>query len=381
MNNIFEEIMKESRAQLNESVRRIRKRDKKVENMKFPLNKLKVESRRVFEDEDFDNSEFDIEDEVSVDDGKVDDDEVVLVIDPEISANDEVPEDAAESMVGDLVYKCPVCGSNYVCDCDPTKNEGIEVDDEGVPTECPICGDESEQILIGEISPAEEAKPEDSEELEPQKVEDEVDTEVDEEEIPEDEDEDFEEESLKAEGSVIKEDIDDEKVTEDEDEDFEEEEEPLDLEVDIPEESVVEEKEETPSIEIKDSDVELVFDDSRFESMMTKLIRENYKGTPLFKASKIVATGNQLKVEYVVRDGKKVSRGTLIGEGYDPSARVMTINFKDQGVFTEALTDTPSFIIECVRLKSVVRPTSVKYDYKVKVNESLYQVKGSVGLK
>ena len=151
MASIFEELMSVN-SNLTESVRPS-VHGKKVESKKIPFKNLKVESVKVFEDADFDDLDQQFDAQPTEDNP----DEVVLVIDPEIQSGDEIPEDAAEKMVGDLVYKCPVCGSNYVCGCDPEMQEGIELDDEGVPVECPICGDDAEQILVGEIAPAEDA--------------------------------------------------------------------------------------------------------------------------------------------------------------------------------------------------------------------------------
>lgn len=423
-NSIFEELMAQNR-QLSEGVKPSRKSSKKVTEdvKKINVKKLKFESRRVFEETDFDE----LDKQFAVDPEDSNEDEVVLVIDPEIPADEEVPEDAAEQMIGDEVYKCPICGANYVCDCDAEHTEGIEVDEDGVPTECPICGDDSEQILIGEIAPAEGAGEETD--LDPQEVEEEED----EIEVPEDdvivdeEEEEVETESLhEAFGSELddakvsayfdgqtkswKEGTDGRievtfkdgsvqsfskgifegcKVTEDEDPvveigDPEVSEGGLVLDVAPLQDGDVDElpEVEEPVVGIDAEVVNLNLDDKRFESMMTKMIRENFKFDPSFKITRASAQGNRLKIEYVVRSAKtKGIKGVLVAEGFNRNTRTMSLKFKDKGAFTESFTRTPAIVMECVRIRNCVIPTKMKYDFKKKVNESMYRVAGSVSTK
>lgn len=191
MANIFEELM-QSHAKLTESLKPS-KPQSRCNCKKFSCKKFRLESLRIFEDVDLDelDAEFDVDPE------EASEDEVVLIIDPELPTDEEVPEEAAENIVGDLVYKCPVCGANYVCDPE-NENEFLSVDEEGVPTECPVCGDDSEQILVGEIAPAEEVEGEDNQEMEPVDSEDEEEESEEDEEVEEDfEEEEYQEESLR----------------------------------------------------------------------------------------------------------------------------------------------------------------------------------------
>lgn len=363
--SIFEELMKRSSG-LTESVSFDHKSaEKKVESRKIKVSNIKVESRKIFEDTDYDDL-----DQQFANTDEVNDDEVVLVIDPELPSDEEPAENAAEEMIGDKVYKCPICGSNYVCDCDAAQEESIEVDENGVPVECPICGDDADQILIGEIAPTEDAGEES--ELDPVKPEDDEQNEEtsdeseETEEVPEDEE--VEEESLKKVESFEE---------NSEDECSEEECPECTLELADP---VEEHEEEAPAVVVKDSDVTLTLDDARFESLMTKMIKENYNNAPKFKLSKVSMSSKsgRMRIEYFVKEGKKVSKGVLIGEGFNKDKRVSRINFVDQGIFTESFAKTPSFIVECVLIKGSVRPVAISYDYKVKVNEQYYRVKGKV---
>ena len=465
MSSIFEELMGANRS-LTESTEVINRKTKKIkEARKLSVKNIKVESRKIFEETDFDE----LDQEFAKDVTDENPDEVVLVIDPELPSDEEPAENAAEEMVGDKVYKCPVCGSNYVCDCDPTQNENVEVDEAGVPTECPICGDDADQILVGEIAPAEDAgektelDPVDSDDAEKNEEKfDEAEETVPEEEV---EEESLKEESLKEEkgrhvkfetddfipntedgetaeslakeynvkitpvgisrldypiyeiegdfdnvvrlfagaggdlewtaknisdmdGNVVarkeeslKEDFAEEEAVPECDECPECTEEPA-LDLVVPEEvpAPVVEKEEAPKVEIKDSNVELVLDDSRFESMMTKMVKENYKGDPQFKVTRVVRNKNsgKMRIEYFVREGKKVTKGTLVGEGFNPDTRVSRIKFTDKGAFTESFAKTPSFVVECVRIKNSIKPVSMTYNFKVKVNEQYYRVEGKI---
>lgn len=388
MPNIFEELMAQNR-NLTEGVKPKKKVSRQVKESavkKIPVKKIKLESRRVFESEDIE----DLDNQFAVDPENSNDDEVVLVIDPEVPADEVVPEDAAEQMIGDEVYKCPICGANYVCNCESCQNEGIEVDENGVPSECPICGDDAEQILVGEIAPTENAGEPD--ELDPVGPDDGEDEES-EEDLENDEplDDSVEEQC----GSSVKKESrripyrGRRKVSEDVCPDCGEvdcvcdlDDSPLELiDADPATVDTDDEGDDFAQVKIDTDVVNLNLDDTRFESMMTKMIRENYKFNPSFKITKAVhRTGaDQLRLEYVIREkGKKPCKGVLVAEGFSGKSRKMTLKFKDKGAFTESFTKTPSFIVECVRVRNNVIPTSMKYDFKKRVNESVYRVYGSV---
>ena len=485
---------------------------------KINCKNLKVESRQYFEE----NSLDDLEKQFVISDVETPD-EVVLVIDPEVQNSEELPEDAAEEMVGDQVYKCPVCGSNYVCD---EETEAVDLDEFGVPIVCPICGDDADQILVGEIAPADDAprkevdmplQDNDEEAPEEEEVVDIDDTEevIEEDlgvdlakyqkwvdydmkrygrisdktndlikkaglQVIKDQYGDYEVTagSYKAEAKKIKEDVEvkltdegelsvkvDPDKTDVEDEvvevtppeeeiiDTTEEEEVIEedlgtdiakyqkwvdydmkrygrisdktnklikdaglelvkdqygdyevitgkdecysvkeskvckdesidddnfMELDVEEEKEEEVKEE-PKVYVKDSEVDLIFDDVRFERMMNKLLGENYKNHPRFLTRRVSSKDNTLRVEYFVRSNQKTKKGILIGEGFDASKNVLKVSFRDQGVFTESTkSKNPMMVVEFVRLKDRVIPTKMAYNYKVKVNESYYRVKGQI---
>lgn len=372
--NIFEELMA-GQSTLTEGVnRKSQKKTTKVESKKIPLNKLKVESMKILEDyEDYDE----LDDQFAKDPEEVEDGEVVLVIDPEANPNEEVPEDAAEDMVGDSVYKCPICGANYVCDCDAAKTEGIEVDENNVPTECPVCGDDAEQILIGEIAPAEDAGEEAP--LDPTDVDDNDDSEDD----VEDED-DIIEDSFKRRGARrvkenktrrkrVKEDLDN-VCPECGEEDCICDGDALELADPVTEEPA------EPAVAVNADNVYIDFDEKKLESIMNSFLHENYKGALSFKVTRGTYRNGTLKLEYVVRSGRKsMKKGVLAFEGYNMTKRarrVVSLKGKDKGAFTESFTRKPAFILECVCVRNKIVPTSLKYNFTKRVNESLYKVSG-----
>lgn len=376
MPNIFEQLMTQNR-QLTESNLKARQSAKSLgEAKKISASKIKLESRRICEETDADE----LDAQFAVDPEDSEESEVVLVVDPELPADEEVPEDAAENMIGDKVYKCPICGANYVCNCN-AENESIEVDENGVPSECPICGDDVDQILVGEIAPAEGAGEEIDEEPATSEDEEEIDDIIDDEipeEVPEDEDEEFEE---SVDPAFQDDTADDTTVTESIDLDDEVD---YDADVDDVDGSLVldtdsAEEDGSATVSIDADTVNLRIDESRLESMMNTMMKENFKFNPVFKVKRALRDGKILRLEYVVRQGKKSFKGVLRAEGFDPSRHEMTLRVKDRGVFTESFTKTPSFVIECVCIRNTVIPTALRYDFKRTVNESVYRVVGSAG--
>ena len=479
MANIFEELMNHN-SSLTESIKPTKvTKESKCNCKKIKANRFRVESIKIFEDADFaELAELDTKFAVDVDDNEAED-EVVLVIDPEIPADDEVPEDAAEQLVGDYVYKCPICGANYVCACDAVETEAIEVDENGVPTECPICGDDADQILVGEIAPVEEVKDtEEEHEMQPVEVE-------------EDEEEEVIEDSLKRKITSfgrrkVKEDLDVEVKADDSSKvevEVNPEEEKVEVKVDSGSEAVeasefeIEPDEEVFSDEVEfeeacgkskshrrvseselsddvakyqkwvdydmkrygkisgrtqdlldkaglevvkdqygdyevtakykaegcksegckeDEDEDkrpmrrrparrstkesksLIFANKTFDTLMTKLIRENYKGTPKFITTKASLKEGKFVLKYIVTNNDKSYNGTLVAEGFKKNASKFTLKMKDKGVFTESYTRDPSFLVACNTVNGKVTPASIKYDYTHKVNEQVYRLHGTI---
>ena len=191
LKNLYVEDAKKS---VKESVKKTGRRPLKKEAVKqipkIAKSKLKVESLGFMEDAEEDVFDFTPEDEV------------VVVIDPEMEEVPEGEEDAiedAQELIGDTICKCSLCGANYVCDCESTIEEDIDGEVETVVEDgvCPVCGEDGPQIVVGEIVPTDDVEVSDEEDKVDVDVDVDVDTEEDDEGFDEEDfDIDFEEEEV-----------------------------------------------------------------------------------------------------------------------------------------------------------------------------------------
>ena len=337
------------RKSVKESVRRA---GKKRVPFNIPANKLKLESLSFFKEADEDTT-----DDVTAD--YTPEDDVVIVVDPDM---DEVPEDvedaeaAAEELIGSHVCKCAICGANYVTDAEIT--EETEIKDET----CPVCGEVGDQIVVGVITPTEELSDEDSDEL----YGDEGDF------------EDFEEE-----GEV-----------EDNGEDFEEEE-----EEEVEEESLARPVRHTVRRRFESAkrrpmrrtapasrkvENTLGFDEVSLNRMLTTFAKENYANVRSIKISKGSVRGTRLTLEGVVTTTKGSKQPIkFVARDFKKAPR-MTIGFKEIGPFTESVKNAgPTFTLECVMKGSNIVPAALRYSYKaknagMKESRQTYSVTGRV---
>jgi hypothetical protein len=323
---------------------------KKIRPFNIPANKLKLESLKSF-------LEADGDDDISVDatTDYTPEDDVVLVIDPDM---EETPEDtddaieAAEDLVGQHVCKCAICGANYVTDEEIT--EDVEIEDQ----ECPVCGETGDQIVVGVITPTEELSDEDEEDI--------TDVEVD-------EDDDFDEDE---------EDVDVEVDEDDEDDDFEESVKRSRMRTMRRRAESVRRKPISKKSSKMDEDYS--FDEITFNRMLTRFAKENYSNVKSVKISKGSVRGNRLTLEGIVTTTKGSKRSIkFVAENFKPSSR-MSIKFKEYGPFTESVKNSgATFIVECVCKSNKIIPAALKYSYKAKnagIRESrnLYSVTGKV---
>ena len=347
--NVFELTNQELRKSADEETKKkavkesvSRKSSKKP--FSIPVNKIKLESlKRFLEDADEDS-------EVVSD--YTPEDEVVLVIDPDM---DEVPEDVeeaeevAEDLIGSHVCKCAICGANYVTD------EDLSEDMEVVDDTCPVCGETGDQIVVGVITPTEELSDEDKEDIE--------DIDIEAEEETGDGEEDFEVEETE----------------EEEDEDFEES---------VKRSRMRTMRRKAESVRKKPLAVKKAmseapqFDEVTFNRMLTTFAKENYSNVKFVKISKGTIRGSKLTLEGVVTTTKGSKRRIkFVCENFKKSSR-MSLKFKEFGPFTESVKNIgATFIVECVSRKDTIIPVSLRYSFKTMsagMNESLYSVTGKV---
>ena len=368
-----ESVKKPAKKVVKESAKKIVKKSKKVEKLtkKIPVNKIQLESLQFVEDAEENGEIIDYTPE----------EDVVLVIDPEMEetpATEEEAEEAAEELVGDLVCKCAICGANYICDCEDITTEDLESED----AECPICGETGEQIIIGEITPTEEVE-------ETEEVEDEEEVEVD------DEDGDVEEVEVVDDAEVV-DDLADDEFEEDEVEEDEfvgtEEEDDFGESINRAKNRTALRREATArrratKVESKKTfksrkpvteNKAINLDEVTLNRMLTKFAKENYDNVRFVKITNGKYQGSKLTLEGTVLTKKGSKRATKFTCENFTTGKAITAKFVETGVFTEGASNKPSFIVNFQTRKGVITPVSLRYSYKVTENKDKYLVSGKV---
>lgn len=348
---------------------------------KIPANKIKLESLSFIKEAEEDDEVIDY----------TPDEDVVLVIDPEMDETPETVEDAeeaAEELVGDYVCKCSICGANYVCDCeDVDVNEDLEIE-EG---ECPVCGETGEQIVVGEIAPAEVADDEAED-----GAEDAVDVDVDADDVDDADDE------SSVDIDINVDDVDDFDVDADADDEYEESISRAKRRTALRRESkAINRKPMRKSVRAKNESrvlarkparkpmpkraameskaTEYNFDDATMSRMLTSFAKENYDNVRFVKITKANCRRNRLTLEGVVVTKKGSKRATkFVAENFAPKS-TMRVNFTETGAFTEsAVTKGSQFTVNFVTKGKTITPTALNYNYVVKENRNAWEVKGRV---
>lgn len=339
---------------VKESVRRMRKVTRKPFNIS--ANKIKFESLKRFLEGDIEDAELDVTADYTPED------DVVLVIDPDM---EEVPEDTdeaiaeAEDLVGQHVCKCAICGANYVTDAEI--NEEVEIEDQ----ECPVCGETGDQIVVGVITPTEELSDEDAEDIDDVEVDETEETEDGgEEEFEEEEvDDDFEESVKRSRMRTMRRRAESVRRT------------PAKRNV-----GVVQRKKAVS--ESKDTDY--CFDEVTFNRMLTRFAKENYSNIKSVRIAKGTVRGTKMTLEGLVTTtlgSKRTIR--FVCENFKPSKR-MSIKFKEIGPFTESVkNEGATFVVECVLKGTKIIPAALRYSFKaknagIKESKGLYSVTGKV---
>lgn len=335
------------------------------------------------------------------------DEEVVLVIDPEMEETPETVEDAeaeAEDIVGDIVCKCSICGANYLCDCDSIE-EDLE-EEEGV---CPVCGETGEQIVVGEITPAEDVEVSDDEEEVDVDDEEEVDVDVDDDFADDDSDVDVD----------INIDVDGEEEEEEEEDEYEESiqrakrrtmlrresaklsaKRPLARKLSAKKpatesklsakrpavESKLSAKRPMPSRRpmtkksVTESKKNLQLDEVTLNRMLTKFAKENYANVRFIKIQKGNLTKNgTLTLEGVLVTTKGSKRTTKFTCENFKTGKIVSAKFTETGAITEsAINGKNAFTINFVNKNNVYTPTALTYNYAVKEGRQGFKVSGKV---
>lgn len=375
---------------MSESVRKakrpVSKKLRKEAVRKISCGKLRLESMKFVEDADSDEFDFTPEDEV------------VVVVDPEmdeVPASEEEAKEAAEELVGDTICKCSICGANYVCDCDSTIEEDVDGEVETCVEDgtCPICGEEAPQIVVGEIVPANDASVADTDETE--------DTATTDDEVSADDDDfvtddDTANESVRRRPAVKrpvrresttarrtsrvasrKPALKRERVATSRMARKPMAKKPVRVESKRTARPVMNRVRPTSRVAGKQID----FNECALNRLFTKFAKENYDNVASVRFTEGKVVGTKLTVEGIVRTTKGSKRTIkLVAENFKPVAGKIKLQCREMGPFTESVKmpkNKVPFVVECNVRASKVTPVSMKYAY-VATKRGLKEGKGKV---
>lgn len=391
---------------MSESVRKakrpVSKKLRKEAVRKISCGKLRLESMKFVEDADSDEFDFTPEDEV------------VVVVDPEmdeVPASEEEAKEAAEELVGDTICKCSICGANYVCDCDSTIEEDVDGEVETCAEDgtCPICGEEAPQIVVGEIVPADDASVADTDDVDNVDDADETeDTATTDDEVSADDgevsvdDDDFVTDDDTANESVrrrpaVKRPVRRESTTARRTSRVASKKTALKRErvatsriarKPMAKKPVRVESKRTarpvmnrvrPTSRVAGKQID--FNECALNRLFTKFAKENYNNVASVRFTKGDVVGTKLTVEGVVRTIKGSKRTIkLVAENFKPVAGKIKLQCREMGPFTESVKmpkNKVPFVVECDVRASKVTPVSMKYAY-VATKRGLKEGKGKV---
>lgn len=352
---------------------------KKTANRKAQLESVRKTNktpRRLRESED---EEIDVDvDDVEIDefaDDTMDDvaDDIMVVIDPEIDAQDidtvadelqdiidNTPEGetpTTDEYIGDDTYACPICGSTFFSDTEMHSGD-----------ECPVCGGTPEDfVAVGTVAPADE------------------DVEGGEDEIPADVDFDEPTDDADLEIADTDEYVDDEEL----------ESMRRRMRRNAIKREATTNRNRRPAprrpMSRTESNVRrpanrsamrkpatrkptgYQLDESTFNPFMTKFIRENYKNARSFaiKSATHFRNTHTLKIECLItmKNGKK-KRATLKVENFNPNSRVMSA--KDASRTFKCEGKVAPFRFSVRKIGNTIKCEGLRYNYVTKkANESV----------
>lgn len=279
--------------------------NKRVNNGRKAINESK-KNKKLTESEELENP------------AEMDDivDDVVVVVDPEVSEDDvtaaaqaaqdlidgtpdgEIP--STDEHIGDFTYTCPICGNTFF--------NGSELHD---GDECPVCGEfPSAFVLVGEVQEAEDESTAETDEVEAEPAD-----------------------------GVPAEEL-------------------------IPEENDEELEPDVESVAPKKVQRQFKIDENTFNPFMNKFIRENYRNAKSFVVTAATLKGASLSLECVItfKSGKSKTVH-MTAEGFNPS--VKSLRFKDDGAFKTESKSAP-FIFSVKVEKNVITCEGMKYNLVTK---------------
>lgn len=260
-------------------------------------------------------------------------DDIVVVVDPELNADDadelaadmqdivdNTPDDEVptyDEYAGDLTYTCPICGNTFF--------SADEMNDGDV---CPVCGETPTAfVLVGAVEAPDEVLDEPETD----------DTPVD--DVPVDEPDETPDEDL------------------------------------VPADPIEDEPEDEDVVE----SYIYTLDEKTFNPFLTKFIRENYKNAKSFRIVSAKRSGKTLSLECKIAFKSGSTKNvTLRTENFVPKAGKSTIAFRDNGVFKNESKRVAPFVFETVLKGKTISCTGMKYSFTTVAEGKRYQISGNL---
>lgn len=125
---------------------------------------------------------------------------------------------------------------------------------------------------------------------------------------------------------------------------------------------------------------EFVFRESALNHLLSKFVKENYDNIKDIKITRGMHINGELRLlGYVVTESGKRQTVAFNSVGFKLNEGSMKIKLREFGPFTEsAVKDSKRvpFVLECTCHNSVILPTALKYSYKVKQKDGIYECVG-----
>lgn len=318
------------------------------------INESIRRTRPLTEEEEMDIDYRDPEEQKEMDDIQ---DDVVVVVDPELDADEvegaaqeaqdiidgtpegEVP--STDEYIGDMTYTCPICGNTFFSDVEISAGDT-----------CPVCGEiPTNFVLAGEVTEAEEAEePADTEapvEEEPVEAEEPADVEELETEEPAEAEESFRRNNRRM-GTR------------------------MENRRHIRRPAHESARTSRPAMK-RNTTAQYYIDESTFNPIMGRFIRENYRNARSFRITGArLNSRKELTLECVITfktgNTKKVNLKT---EGFRAfNGKRAEIDFRESGAFkTESKSKNPPFIFTTSMERNVIKCEGLKYNFVTKVSE------------
>ena len=137
--------------------------------------------------------------------------------------------------------------------------------------------------------------------------------------------------------------------------------------------------------ESKKAKREIIFRESAFNKILSKFVKENYDNIRDIKICKGSHRHNELCFEgYVITESGKKRNISFKSIGFKLSEGNMKIKLREFGPFTESAIKDPRrvpFVLECVSHNNVILPIALKYGYRIRQKDGVYECCGRTSVR